>query len=222
MAMIAVPMCMLQMACADPAVRLFFQDVKWQDAIPVLQALSVGMAFRVVASPGGSLIQAQGRFRVIMITNVINAVVFLSLVIVGALLGTPGHPNHWLRPASTVGLAVAFYFALIGPIFLYVAIRPSGGTWGDILRVYAAPMLISAGSVAIAMGLGSFVPVERVRGHRWGQALKLAVIIVWFVLAYVPLIRLAAPRSWEALVQRLMGLYRGRVRGIDEQAAPAV
>ena len=24
------------------------------------------------------------------------------------------------------------YFALIGPIFLYVAIRPSGGTWRDI------------------------------------------------------------------------------------------
>ena len=31
-------------------VRLFFQDNKWQDAIPVLQALSLGMAFRVVAS----------------------------------------------------------------------------------------------------------------------------------------------------------------------------
>lgn len=220
LAMIAVPMCMLQAACADPAVRLFFQDAKWADAIPVLQALSIGMAFRVVASPGGSLIQAQGRFRVIMVTNVINAIVFLSLVVAGATLGTPDHPNRWLRPASTVGIAVAVYFALIGPTFLYVAIRPSGGRWVDILRVYAAPMLISGVAVAIALALGALVPVDRVRGHRWGQAVKLAVIMVWFTIAYVPLMRWAAPESWQALVTRLTGLYRGRARAAGEDAAP--
>ena len=69
------------------------------------------------------------------VTNVINAIVFLSLVTVGALVGRPGAANLWWRPATTVGIAVAFYFALIGPIFLYIAIRPSGGTWRDIARV---------------------------------------------------------------------------------------
>jgi O-antigen/teichoic acid export membrane protein len=221
MALIAVPLCMLQMAGADPAVRLFFQDSKWQDAIPVLQALSIGMAFRVVASPGGSLIQAQGRFRVIMITNVINAVVFLSLVIAGAKLGRPDDPNVWLRPASTVGVAVAIYFAIIGPIFLYVAIRPSGGTWGDIVRVYAAPLAVSAVAAVVGMALGHFVPVERIRGHRWGQAVRLAVIVVWFLIAYVPLIRLIAPSSWQALVQRLSSLWRGKTAVIDGEGAAA-
>jgi hypothetical protein len=168
------------------------------------------MAFRVVASPGGSLIQAQGRFRVILITNVVNAIIFLTLVTVGALAGKPGAASLWMRPATTVGIAVAFYFALIGPIFLYVAIRPSGGKWRDIWRVYAAPMIVSAVAIAIAMLAGSMVPEQQIRGHRWGQAVRLTVVLAWFVALYIPLIRYAAPDDWRALMRRVAGLYRGR------------
>jgi O-antigen/teichoic acid export membrane protein len=222
LALVAVPLCFLQMGVADPGVRLFFQDNKWQDAIPVLQALSLGMAFRVVASPGGSLIQAQGRFRVILITNIINAVVFLSLVTLGALMGDVNATSLWHRPATTVGIAVAFYFALIGPIFLYVAIHPSGGTWGDIWRVYAAPMLASILAVASAMAIGMLVPVERIHGHRWAQAARLSVIVAWFIGAYIPLIRLMAPEAWRALLQRLVGLYRGRATEAEAAAAASI
>jgi O-antigen/teichoic acid export membrane protein len=222
LALVAVPLCFLQMGVADPGVRLFFQDNKWQDAIPVLQALSLGMAFRVVASPGGSLIQAQGRFRVILITNIINAIVFLSLVTLGALMGDVNATSLWHRPATTVGIAVAFYFALIGPIFLYVAIHPSGGTWGDIWRVYAAPMLASILAVASAMAIGALVPVERIHGHRWAQAARLSAIVAWFIGAYIPLIRLIAPEAWRALLQRLVGLYRGRATEAEAAAAASI
>jgi PST family polysaccharide transporter len=222
LALVAVPLCFLQMGLADPGVRLFFQDNKWQDAIPVLQALSVGMAFRVVASPGGSLIQAQGRFRVILITNIINAVVFLSLVTLGALVGRSDATSLWLRPATTVGIAVAVYFILIGPIFLYVAIHPSGGTWGDIARVYFAPMLTSVIAVAAAMGVGALVPVEQLRGHRWGQAVRGAVILAWFVAMYVPLVRWVAPDAWRALLARLAGLYKARGTAEIEAGATPV
>jgi O-antigen/teichoic acid export membrane protein len=222
LALVAVPLCFLQMGLADPGVRLFFQDNKWQDAIPVLQALSVGMAFRVVASPGGSLIQAQGRFRVILITNIINAVVFLSLVTLGALVGRQDSASLWWRPATTVGIAVAFYFAMIGPIFLYVAIRPSGGTWGDIWRVYAAPMFTSVAAIAGAMLIGKLVPVAQLRGHRWGQAVRVAVILAWFMAAYVTLVRWVAPEAWRALLSRLAGLYRNRGAEIETAPVPAV
>jgi O-antigen/teichoic acid export membrane protein len=209
LAIVAVPLCFMQMAGADPGVRLFFQDNKWAAAIPVLQALSVGMAFRVVASPGGSLIQAQGRFRVILITNIVNAILFLSLAIAGALLGDRNSPNVWRQPATTVGVAVACYFALIGPIFLYIAIRPSGGRWRDIWGVYWAPMLCSAVAVSIGMWMGTFVP--EIRGHRWRQFARLAVILTWSTVLYVPLIRFVAPQTWHNLVGRVVRLYRGRL-----------
>jgi PST family polysaccharide transporter len=209
LAVVAVPLCFMQMAGADPGVRLFFQDNKWAAAIPVLQALSIGMAFRVVASPGGSLIQAQGRFRVILITNIINAIVFLSLAYAGAFVGDRNSPDLWRQPATTVGIAVACYFALIGPIFLYIAIRPSGGRWRDIWGVYWAPMLCSALAVSFALWMGSFVP--EIRGHRWRQFTRLAVILTWSVVLYVPLIRTVAPQSWNNLVGRVVRLYRGRL-----------
>jgi multidrug efflux system membrane fusion protein len=44
---------------------------------------------------------------VILITNVINAFVFLSLVIAGARIGNDKSPNVWMQPATTVGIAVA-------------------------------------------------------------------------------------------------------------------
>jgi O-antigen/teichoic acid export membrane protein len=210
LALIAVPLCFLQMGAADPGVRLFFQDNKWQAGIPVLQALSIGMAFRVVASPGGSLIQAQGRFRVILITNVINAFIFLALVTAGAQIGNDRSPNVWMQPATTVGIAVAFYFATISPIFLWVAIRPSGGTWRDVGRVYAAPLLASALAATGAMWAGHLVPVQQIRGHHWGQSARLFVIVAWFVGLYVPLIRWMAPDAWRALLGRIGSLYRGR------------
>jgi O-antigen/teichoic acid export membrane protein len=222
LALVAVPLCFLQMGVADPGIRLFFQNDKWQDAIPVLQALSLGMAFRVVASPGGSLIQAQGRFRVILLTNIANAIVFLSLVTLGALSGDVHATSLWLRPATTVGIAVAFYFALIGPIFLYVAIYPSGGKWGDIWGVYAAPMITSVIASASAMAVGYLIPIDKIHGHRWGQAVRLMVITAWFVAAYIPLIRLIAPDAWRALLQRLIGLYKGRVADAEAAAASSI
>lgn len=213
LAMVAVPLCVLQVAAADPGVRLVFQDHKWEAAIPVLQALSIGMAFRVVASPGGSLIQAQGRFRVILLTNILNVAFFIPLVLVAALVSDPVSPNWWWHPATTVGISVAVYFAIIGPIFLYVAIRPAEGTVRDLWRVYAAPMACSIVAGAAAMYLATWVPADKVRGHRWAQGVRLTTVVVWFVVIYVPLIRLTAPDAWRALVGRIVALYRGRRNG---------
>ena len=63
------------------------------------------------------------------------------------------------------------------------------------------------------MWLGSLVPVLRVRGHRWGQALKLVVILAWCVAIYVPMVKLIAADAWRTLLARIVGLYRGRVAG---------
>src|SRR5437016_9402430 len=86
LALIGVPLCLLQAALAGPAINILFNSW-WQPMIRVLQLLSIGMAVRLVASPGGALIQAQGRFKPYLITNAINVVVFLTLVYLGSWLG---------------------------------------------------------------------------------------------------------------------------------------
>jgi hypothetical protein len=148
-----------------------------------------------------------------LITNVLNIAFFIPLVTAGAVLGDSGAASWWWHPATTVGISVAVYFAVIGPIFLYVAVRPAGGTWRDLWHVYAAPMACSLVAGAAAMYLATWVPADKVRGHRWAQAVRLTAVVVWFVVIYVPLIRLAAPEAWRALVGRVLSLYHGRRRG---------
>jgi hypothetical protein len=72
------------------------------------------------------------------------------------------------------------------------------------------------------MAIGYFIPIERIHSHRWGQAVRLTVISAWFVAAYIPLIRLVAPDAWRALLQRLIGLYKGRVGEAEPAPAPTV
>ena len=80
-------------------------------------------------------------------------------------------------------------------------------------------MITSVLAVASAMVIGSLIPVDQIHGRRWGQGVRLAVITAWFLAVYIPLIRLIAPDAWRALLQRLVGLYKGRVA--EGQPAPA-
>jgi O-antigen/teichoic acid export membrane protein len=198
LAIVAVPLCLLQIPLASPAVRLLFPQ-KWLAAIPVLQILSVGMAMRVVASPAGSLLQAQGRFRLILLTNILNATLFLALVAAGALLGK--------------GL---IYYAFIAPLFIYIAIKSGGGTLLDVCKLYAAPLL--SGGVAL---LGAFGIASAISDSSPHPIVEMAAVSVVGGLLYVCLIRLLAPRAWHELVRRLAALLP-RPRSLRSAGTPVV
>lgn len=147
LALIGVPVCLLQAGVADPLIRAVFPS-KWIGSIPILQILSLGMALRLVSSPAGSLFNAQGRFRTVLNIYIVYAAVFLSAVTVGAKLG------------SGIGVAIAASacFACLGPVYMYIAIRPGGGTWRDIRSIFVAPVVASACAVLPAVGLAQFIP----------------------------------------------------------------
>jgi PST family polysaccharide transporter len=212
LAVVGVPLCLLQAALAGPAVSIAFNSW-WQPAIRVLQLLSIGMAIRIVSSPGGSLIQAQGRFKTYLLVNIVNATVFLALVWAGARLGerTPSW-LMWiakdLHAAALVAAAVALYFALIGPIFMYIAVRPGGGTARDVWHVYAGPCAAAFLAVGAAVVAGRMVPAMPDYDDRLRQAVRFLAIGVWSVVLYILLIRLLAPAAFSQLVSRMASLYR--------------
>jgi PST family polysaccharide transporter len=225
LAIVGVPLCLLQAALAGPVLSMLFNSW-WYPAIRVLQLLSIGMAVRLVASPGGSLIQAQGRFGVYTLTNGINAAFFIGLVALGAWFGQHLPPDRVqqlprflqyflgeeLPAAVLVALAVMIYFAAIGPIFLYVAIRPGGGRWRDVWRVYAPPAAAGVISIGIGVLFGRLIPrFSDARGVQSGyQAVRILVISAWAVAVYVPLIRTFAPDSFNELLQRISSLRGNR------------
>jgi O-antigen/teichoic acid export membrane protein len=239
LALIGVPMCLLQAALAGPAINMLFNSW-WAPMIRVLQLLSIGMAVRLVASPGGALIQAQGRFKTYLATNAVNMVVFLAMVYLGSWLGkrellhdqaTGNFAAANLLPAArNVAAAVMGYFAIIGPIFMYIAIRPGGGKWRDIWRVYFAPATASIVAIGVGIGFGRWIQAMPMRNDGPRQMLRMVVITLWSIVLYIPLIRIMAPAAFKELLSRLTGFIRSKtdrimmtsVAATSTATAPAV
>src|SRR5205085_3781661 len=115
-----------------PFIRAIF-PAKWLPSIPVLEVLCLGMAFRCVGYPSFSLMQARGRFKTFSGLVGIGAVVFITLTLTASKF-TPD-----AAAAIRVAQVVAIYFALEAPIAIYIAIRPAGGTWRNVWKVYFIP-----------------------------------------------------------------------------------
>jgi len=231
LALVGVPLCLLQAALAGPAINMLFNSW-WAPMIRVLQLLSIGMAVRLVASPGGALIQAQGRFKTYLATNAINMLVFLGMVYLGSWLGKQEVLRYQaagnsaavslLPAARNVAAGVMSYFTIIGPIFLYVAIRPGGGKWRDIWRIYFAPGVASIIAIGVGIGFGRWIQAMPMKSDAARQMLRIVVITLWSIVLYIPLIRILAPASFKELMNRLSGFIRAKTeRMMVAAAAPA-
>jgi PST family polysaccharide transporter len=208
LSLIGVPMSLVQMALSDPVVRLLF-GAEWYSAIPVLEVLSLGMAIRLVGWPAMSLIQAQGRFRTYALLTTGLAATFLVSVTVAAKFSSAE------RAPTNVAWAVTFYACIESPLALYVAIRPAGGRFAEVLRAFRGPMLVG-GVVAIccfgaSMAVPAGVPLRAVFQLIAGGMAATAA----FVLAA----RLLDRQSWDALMSRFLSLLRRNKPG---GIAPAV
>jgi hypothetical protein len=102
------------------------------------------------------------------------------------------------------------YFALIGPIFLYVAIRPGGGKWRDVWRVYFAPTLASILAIGVGIGFGRWIQAMPMKSDVARQVLRMLVIVLWSIVLYIPIVRMMAPAAFKELLARLGGIIRTR------------
>lgn len=200
LALLGIPACLLQAALADPVMHVVFQP-KWAPAIPVVQVLSVGMAFRLVGWSSQSLIQAQGRFFTYLLLNFIGSMAFLTLSGFAAFIATPP------MAALAVAVAATLYLTMEGPLNLFIAIRPVGGTWRDLVQVYAVPLLAGLAAAAAAMIFTNMLPPmpgRNVLRIVLGAAVALAI--------YLSLIRWLAGDTVHLLLSRIQGVFTRRRR----------
>ncbi|MBL0927130.1 MAG: oligosaccharide flippase family protein [Phycisphaerales bacterium] len=197
----AAPACFGQAAVAAPVFRIAFRP-EYHGAIPIFQILSIGTAFVVVASPTSSLMKAQGRFMALMLWSA-----FASLAFVGAMAAGGAVPGGG---ANAIAASVALFFAVFVPAGFYVAIRPMGGRWADVAWVYVLPLVLSVAAVAVPWYLSGFIP-EGMPLRPWFQ---IGFIGAWSSVAYIALLRVAAPEDWHEILHRLTPMLPGRVRGL--------
>ena len=205
---------------------------KWVPAVPVLQVISLAMAMQLFNMPAMSLIQAQGRFRAMLKLSVIFAAVFMGIVIACGYMGTGAEGRIWCEPLKhfleaifrqpvwldagmksvkgdslnvtiVIAIGVAAYNAVVGPICLYVAIQPLGGTWREIWPIYVWPVVTSAVAILVGMEVGHQLP--RTQASNW---IKLFLVPTISVLVYAPLVRLTAAGAWHDFMARIQGLWK--------------
>jgi len=108
------------------------------------------------------------------------------------------------------------YFALIGPIFMWIAIRPGGGKWRDIGRVYFAPTAASLIAIGVGIGFGRWIQAMPMKNDAARQVLRMVVITLWSIVLYIPIIRMMAPAAFKELLTRLSGIIRARAERMEQ------
>lgn len=193
LAVVSVPVAFLQAVAAEPAIRLVFPD-RWTASIPIIQILSVGIGFRVVGSPAGSLMYAAGRYRAMLVLHTVYTAVFFLMLVVGAIAG------------GLLGLSIAasLFFGLLGPVHMYVAIRPLGGTAADVFRVYAVPVATGAAGAAAAWATARMIPPHT----PWREVVQLAAIGLVGLGVAAGLTALLAPANLRELADVALKVVR--------------
>lgn len=147
LAMVGMPACFLQGACAAWFIDLLFKD-KWDDAAPAATLLSFGLAFGVLSSMPVNLLKAAGRFTLLLWITIGYTSVYVILVALAVVLSTtPQAPAH---PATMVAFAIAVVYLFTGPGGAYFVIRPFGGTWRDVWGIYLPATIASTIAIGAA------------------------------------------------------------------------
>jgi PST family polysaccharide transporter len=191
LSIVVMPACFLQAALAGPVLRLFFGS-KWDGAELLIQLLSIGFAFDASSWAAGALLNARGEFRRGFFYMLLAAPVFVIFITIGAVT----------QRETGVAVAVAIYFILVQPTYCYFAFTRSGAVdWRDIARIYLAPVLTGAATVA-----GASILAEALYSAAWFQ---LCFVPLAALAVYVPLIRVFCPRSYRFLRERAFA-FRAR------------
>jgi PST family polysaccharide transporter len=168
---IAVPLSLVQAAIAVPVFHLLFPP-KWTGSIAIFAVLSVAQAFVFVSAPAIALLKAQGRFRAYLacqLAQLVTAVVAFTLAVqfggptalaLASSIGIPTDENA--GKALALGVASAVVWAAFCPIAVYVGGRPAKLGFGECLRIFLEPWLVTlpviAALVATWIGLRGLMP----------------------------------------------------------------
>ncbi|MBV8096331.1 MAG: oligosaccharide flippase family protein [Acetobacteraceae bacterium] len=178
------PLACLQAAAAAPVVSLFFGGT-WSASIPVIQLLSVGLAFDSVSWTSSTLMWAVGEFRSLFLYSLVEIPIFFALVLTGSLLG---------QASGTAAGVSLFYVTKIA--FVYLAFKKTGVSARRVASIYVKPFLASAFSAGASWAI-SLLPPFSAR-----PVAQLLLVGLLGLMLYLGLIRWLAPEIWMDLRER--------------------
>jgi PST family polysaccharide transporter len=189
LAFAVMPFGFMQAAVARPILSLVF-GAKWEDAIPLVQILSIGLAFDAVSWVAGALLQARGEFRRSLVYSCVFSPIFFVLVAIGAVNFS----------AIGVAIAVSAFYMILAPVYSYMVLSQIGVSFREIATIYLPSTLFAAIamiSATLLCGVTSLGDLGR----------SIAIGITGITL-YAGLVRLFAPSSFHELTGRVIAMAR--------------
>ncbi|MCA9135928.1 MAG: oligosaccharide flippase family protein [Planctomycetales bacterium] len=203
LASLAFPISFLQVLLADPGVKILFKE-QYHGMIPIIQILSIGLAFRCVGSPAGALLQSRRKFSRLFVLNCIYSTFFLVAVCVGtAVFGVIG-----------TACAATSYFVLLGPVHILASVAKPGELVRETFQIFIGPTV----SASIALVVAMFV--QSVSASVMYDVLAAFVATVVFTIGYCVISYLAFPQNLDAW-NRHSKSFRSRLGQIWSQRRAA-
>jgi len=189
--------CLMQAALAFPLLRVLFGH-KWDAAIPVLQILSLGMIFILASGSGVVMLNAQGRYRLLLIWTAITTVAFLLAVLGGAVSGS----------IVGIALAVSCFYLVFGPLGVMIPALP--GRFGQAIalaaRISGKPLL--AGVIAAVAGVLAGAEMHAMGVGMMGLYAAAGVAIAAAYLLMLPVVLKQETRDFTSRVKALLLSHR--------------
>jgi PST family polysaccharide transporter len=195
LAFVVMPYCFLQAAVARPLLTLVFAD-KWQAAIPLVEILSIGLAFDAVSWIAGALLQARGEFRASFVYSCVFFPVFFGMVTLGALSFS----------ATGVAVAVSLFYIVFAPVYSYSIFRKLGISPAEVATIFAPPVIFAALASLVGLSLGAVASPDNLA--------KVAIIGIAGSAAYLALLRVFAPSIFQHLLVRARTMAQDRFRRV--------
>jgi PST family polysaccharide transporter len=184
---VCVPLCLLQAAVVEPAIRLLWGD-KWVDSIFVGQVISIAASFSIFNVVADSYFQALGRFRMRFHLTWITSTTTVLVVFIAATQGT----------FETVAVAAGIARSAIACLNIAIAARLTGGNV-RIASMLARTFLLSAGPVGLVWAGAEAIEFGDSRLH---QLAKLLLIGSAGGVLYVAALRLLRPAVFNEIKTR--------------------
>jgi O-antigen/teichoic acid export membrane protein len=194
--LVAVPLSLLQCALSEPLFNLLFAP-KWNEALPLFQALSIAQAFHFALAPTLAMLKSRGMFTTILAWQ------FLQLVASGLAFGIVAAPH------GPLGIAIADT-VLWGLGILAASVVAAGGSGigaGRVLRSLIRPWIL-----ATPIALAAWTAWWTLPAGTWSDLAAIVAIgpaALWVSVLLAarssPDVANAVRRARAAVTQRLRG-----------------
>lgn len=203
---VTVPLCVMQGALAEPALRLVFGE-RWVPAAAMLTVLSLAQALAFTVGPTAALLKGQDRFGTYLKWQAWQAAFIVPTLVLAAWLG-----SRWGGLENGAALLVAFAtfvtYAIFSPIGVWLGIRGGGGRGRDILAA-AAPSLVAS----LCVGVPAWFLVRGIEPTDLAGLGRVAAVAGTSVPVYLFLLRILDRETFDELAGYLgKALVRLRLR----------